>query len=103
MELSGFPAQVVYSGDADFTQDTSPTLLPALDAGRPVVALAGIHVGCYEVVAHTHIRAIRDLKGKAVAIGGLGGPDHLLLASILAYVGIDPRKDINWVAADYGA
>jgi NitT/TauT family transport system substrate-binding protein len=94
------PARVVYSGYADFTQDTSPTMLPALDAGAPVVALAGLHAGCYELVAHPHIRAVRDLRGKAVAIVRQGGPEHLFLASILAYVGIDPRKDIQWVVTN---
>ena len=43
------------------------------------------------------MRAIRDLKGKTVAIPALGSPHHAFLASMAAYVGIDPRKDINWV------
>jgi NitT/TauT family transport system substrate-binding protein len=91
------PARVVYSGEADFTQDTSSTLLPAVDAGEPLVALAGLHAGCYELVAHAHVRAIRDLRGKSVAIVTRGGPEHLLLTSILAYVGIDPHRDVRWV------
>jgi len=72
-ELKEFPARVVYSGDADFTQDASPTLLPAIDAGKPVVALAGIHAGCYEVVAHTHVRAVRDLKAKTTTVRQISG------------------------------
>jgi NitT/TauT family transport system substrate-binding protein len=45
------------------------------------------------------VRAIRDLKGKAIAVDILGGADHILLSSMLAYVGIDPRKDVNWITA----
>ena len=43
------------------------------------------------------VRAIRDLKGKTVAISTLGMPDHLFLSVILLQVGLDPRRDINWV------
>jgi len=42
------------------------------------------------------VRAIRDLKGKIVAVAWLGGPEHVFLSSMVAYVGLDPGKDINW-------
>ena len=42
--------------------------------------------------------AVRDLKGKTVAVPGLGSAHHLFLASMVAYVGLDPRKDIEWAA-----
>jgi NitT/TauT family transport system substrate-binding protein len=29
----------------------APTLIP-MDAGEPITALAGVHVGCFEVFAH---------------------------------------------------
>jgi NitT/TauT family transport system substrate-binding protein len=93
----------VYSGTVDFSQETAPQILPALDAGRPIVTLAGIHVGCFELVAHERIRAIRDLKGKRVAVTVSGGAEHLLLASMFAYVGIDPIKDIDWVMGQESA
>src|SRR5437667_301150 len=43
------------------------------------------------------VRRIRDLKGKTVAVPDLGGSQHVFLASMMAYVGLDPRKDVNWV------
>jgi NitT/TauT family transport system substrate-binding protein len=42
------------------------------------------------------VRAIRDLKGKTVAIHYHESGDHILLSTMLAYVGIDPRE-INWI------
>ena len=72
-------------------------LLLRVDAGDPVVMIAGGHIGCFELVVTEQIRAIRDLKGKTVAVTGLGGPDHAFLASIVAYVGLDPQKDLHWV------
>jgi NitT/TauT family transport system substrate-binding protein len=37
------------------------------------------------------------LKGKTVAVPIVGAGHYLFLASMVAYVGLDPRKDINWV------
>jgi NitT/TauT family transport system substrate-binding protein len=91
-------AAVVAEGRADISMDATPNYLPALDAGKPVVVLAGIHAGCYELFGHQDVAAVRDLKGKRVAITVLGGIEHILISSILAYVGIDPRE-IRWVEA----
>jgi NitT/TauT family transport system substrate-binding protein len=88
------------AGKIDFSMDPAPTIVYLLDAGKPVVVLAGIHAGCYELFGNSRVHAIRDLKGKSVAIGGFGGADHVLLSSMLAYVGIDPRKDINWLTEE---
>jgi NitT/TauT family transport system substrate-binding protein len=88
----------VAEGRADFSMDATPAYLPSVDRGKPVVVLAGIHVGCYELFGHEQVRAIRDLKGKRVAISVFGAIEHILMSSIVAYVGIDP-KQIDWVQA----
>jgi NitT/TauT family transport system substrate-binding protein len=68
-----------------------------IDAGDPIVFVAGAHVGCFELFGTGQVRAIRDLKGKTVAIPELGSPGHVFLSSMMAYVGLDPRKDVTWV------
>ena len=90
----------VAEGRGDITMWDTPGLLPHLDAGRPIVLLAGVHGGCYELFANERVRAIRDLKGKTVSVWYFGGGDHILLASMLAYVGINPQNDVKWVAGD---
>jgi NitT/TauT family transport system substrate-binding protein len=60
--------------------------------------LSGLHPGCIELVGTDQIRSIRDLKGKTIAVTDLGGGRHAFLAVMAAYVGLDPRKDINIVA-----
>jgi NitT/TauT family transport system substrate-binding protein len=67
-----------------------------VDAGDPLAILAGIHVGCFQLFGGERVGAIRDLKGKTVAITQRGGPDHVFLASMVAYVGLDPRRDLHW-------
>lgn len=85
------------SGEADINMHyAAPTLL-RLDAGDPIVVLAGGHIGCFEIVGSERVRAIRDLKGKSVGIIELGDSTHAYLATIIAYMGLDPRKDIIWV------
>lgn len=88
------------SGAADLTMDATPTMVYALDRGSKFVILGGIHAGCYELFAHDGIQSVRDLKGKRVAVyDTLGGSDHVLLSSMLAYVGINP-KSVTWVPDD---
>ncbi|MFN0040777.1 MAG: ABC transporter substrate-binding protein [Burkholderiales bacterium] len=91
--------EAVASGAADISMETAPNLVSALDHGAELVAIGGIHAGCYELCAHAQIGAIRDLRGRSLAVSDFGGADHLFLSSILAYVGIDPRTDVNWVVA----
>ena len=88
---------VLESGAADFASVGIEAFIPAVDAGKPVVALAGIHAGCLELFANDRISKIRDLKGKTVPISGIGTPEHVFIASLAAYVGLDPEFDINWV------
>jgi len=84
-------------GHADMTMDPAHELVYAMDTRPSLVAVAGIHSGCYELFGHDRVRAIRDLKEKKVAIYAYGGADHVLIASMLAYVGMDPRKDVDWI------
>src|SRR5215510_12070960 len=84
---------------ADISIYVPPSLLPDLNADKPVVVLAGLHGGCYELFAHEQVRTIRDLKGKRVAVSAMNATEYYFIASIVAYVGVDPRKDIHWVDA----
>jgi len=91
------PVNTVASGQADISMDGVTGMLPLLDDGRPVVILGGVHGGCYELFGNEQVSTIRDLKGKRVAIIGRSSGEYIYLASILAYVGMDPRKDIDWI------
>jgi NitT/TauT family transport system substrate-binding protein len=88
------------SGDADFVQDFAATNIPRIDAGVPAVMLAGVHPACFELFAHESIRSVVELKGKTVGVSTTtdAAPDYFLLKIIAASVGLDPAKDINWIA-----
>ena len=42
------------------------------------------------------VNTIQDLKGRSVGITGIGTSEHIFVSSMVAYVGLDPNKDINW-------
>ena len=83
------------AGEIDLALVTFPAVR-WIEAGEPLVIVAGIHVGCFELIGHERVRAIRDLKGKSVAVSYLGGTAHLLTAIMAANVGLDPQKDLTW-------
>jgi len=55
------------SGEIDLTMGFVAPFAIRIDAGDPIVLLAGVHPGCFELFATDRVRTVRDLKGKAVA------------------------------------
>ena len=90
-------AQAVARGEIDFGPISAAHVVMRLDDGLPITALAGVHAGCYELFAHEPVRSITDLKGKSVDVNALGSGKHVYAALMVAYVGLDPQKDIEWV------
>jgi NitT/TauT family transport system substrate-binding protein len=96
-ELTRAIYRLLASGAIDVSMAFAPPFIIQVDVGAPVVLLGGVHVGCFELFGTERVHTIRDLKGKTVAVPEEGGVHHLFLASMAQYVGLDPRKDINWV------
>jgi NitT/TauT family transport system substrate-binding protein len=93
----------VASGRADMSMVAAPEIVPVLDQTESVVVVGGIHAGCYELFGQERVRTIRELKGSRVVVSALGSPEHTYVSSIVAYLGMDPRKDLNWVVAKSSA
>jgi NitT/TauT family transport system substrate-binding protein len=89
--------QALASGEADINGHFAAPLLLRLEAGDPIVVLGGLHIGCFELFGTHEVRSIGDLKGKTVAVPALDSSRYVFLASMVAYVGLDLRKDINFV------
>lgn len=96
-EAGRIQAELIGSGEADFSLNFTAPLISAMDAGGPIKVLAGVHPGCFELFANERIRSVLDLKGRSVGVQGLGTSPHLFLATIATYVGLDPANDIDWV------
>jgi NitT/TauT family transport system substrate-binding protein len=90
--------QMITRGEIDFSLYLPATLMFRWEEGLPITALAGVHIGCFELFAHEPIRTISDLKGKKVGVGSVGGGKHRYVTIMAANIGLDPEKDIEWVA-----
>src|SRR5215831_8954467 len=90
----------IASGEVDFGSNFASVLVAGLDRGIDLTVLGGVHVGCFELFVNDVTRSLAELKGKRVGITFLGSPGHLFLSAMAAHVGIDPGKDLHWVASD---
>jgi len=87
----------VAAGETDLAAGYIAPWAIQVEEGKPVVMLAGIHPGCYELFATNGIRSVRELKGKTVSIPEPNGSHQIYLSMIVSNIGIDPKKDIKWV------
>ena len=90
-------SEALASGQVDFAMTFSGPLVLELDRGRKITMLAGVHVGCFELFAKDSINSVADLKGRSVGTQGLGSSAHVFISAMVALVGLDPAKDIDWV------
>jgi NitT/TauT family transport system substrate-binding protein len=85
------------SGEIDLSQGFIAPSVVQIDRGIPLVLLAGVHVGCFELFGTDQVRAVRDLKGRIVAVPAFGSSPHAFLTAVLAFVGLDARKDVHFI------
>jgi NitT/TauT family transport system substrate-binding protein len=93
----GSVQEALAGGELDLGLEYASKYVEAIDRGLAVTVLAGVHVGCFELFGNGSVRSITDLKGKKVGIPTFGSPPHLFLVLMAAQVGLDPKKDIDWV------
>ena len=104
--VKGNASQAMAAGAADLKSSFAPSLAADLEAGTPVVALAGLHVGCIGLFAQKGIRSVGDLRGKTVFVTKKNDPRDFRFAFFvvtLLEAGIDPFRDVNILEAPAGA
>ena len=89
-------------GDIDIGISFAGSAVYYLDAGLPITALGGLHIGCYELFAREPIRTISDLKNRRVCIQTLSSSAHLYVSIMAKNVGLNPADDIEWVVPPSG-
>ena len=103
----GRPRDWATAATVEFGAVHPEELVAAIDAGAPLLAVAGLHSGCQEVWVGPGIASIRDLRGKKIAVFAKNTGDQFFnfFATTLAYVGIDPVKDVSFfeIGPDYAA
>ena len=89
-------SKAVAAGAVDITMQYVGPSIMQVDAGDSLVVLAGIQPGCFELFGTERVRSIRDLKAKTVAVENVGGSAYTFVASMMTYVGLNPRTDVTW-------
>ena len=84
------------AGEADISMLFAPPQILQIDAGAPIVVLAGGHIGCVELVAREGIHSTLALKGKTIAVSDAASDEKIFISLFLSYVGLDPRRDVKW-------
>ena len=88
--------QAMAAGRADFSIEAAPAIPYYVDAGLPVVALTGLHTGCFELFGNAGAKSVRDLLGKRVCVTAENDERHLFVAIMLTHVGVNPSRDVRW-------
>src|SRR5712691_10694007 len=96
-ETQNWVPELFFSGEVDISVSFVPTDLVHIEAGAPLVILAGSHIGCVELFGSNRVRSTRELKGKTVSVVELRRDEQIFISMFVAHVGLDPQKDINWV------
>jgi NitT/TauT family transport system substrate-binding protein len=84
-------------GEVDFLMIFAGPLVTAIDAGRPITVVGGVHVGCFELFGNERVQRGVDLKGRTVGADAVGSTPHIFLSAMATHVGLDPQRDIDWV------
>ncbi len=88
-------------GELDFDTDFAPGWISWIEtSGEPWTVLTGLHSGCLQLIANDSVQAVSDLRGKRVGVHDKTWTEYRLATLVVAYIGLDPNKDVEWVAND---
>jgi NitT/TauT family transport system substrate-binding protein len=85
------------AGDVDISMAFIAPFVVQAEKNAPIVMLAGVHPGCFELFTTGGIRTITELKGKRISVPDAGSAHQLFVSTILSHVGLDPQRDVKWV------
>ena len=91
--------QALVSNDVNFINAGGGGVVDAVLGGAEIfIVAAPINQEPQVLVAEREIKEIAQLKGKKVAVNSLAGPAILTMKIILAAAGLDPERDVSYLA-----
>ncbi len=86
------------SGDIDYAELIGSVIRSAA-RGLPVRAIStSIKAPFFSIVAQTKYKSIKDLKGTVIGVASIGGTNQISTRITLKQFGLDPDKDIKFLA-----
>ncbi|MDH3327657.1 MAG: ABC transporter substrate-binding protein [Desulfobulbaceae bacterium] len=90
--------KLMAEGKIDMTTEFTGRMIRDVVPGNELVFISGLHVGCYSLIGSKRINSVRDLKGKKVwAWTNMRSGPVIFFKALIAYVGLDPDKDVEYV------
>jgi len=90
--------KLMAEGKIDMTTEFTGRMIRDVVPGNELVFISGLHVGCYSLIGSDRINSVRDLKGKKVwAWTNMRSGPVIFFKALIAYVGLDPDKDVEYV------
>ena len=91
--------QALVSNDVNFINAGGGGVVDAVLGGADIFIVASpINQEPQVLVTKREIKEIAQLKGKKLAVNSLAGPSILSLKMILAAAGLDPDRDVSYLA-----
>lgn len=91
--------QALVSNDVNFINAGGGGVVDAVLGGAEIfIVVSPINQEPQVLVAKKEIKEIAQLKGKKLAVNSLAGPSLLSLKMILAASGLDPDRDVSYLA-----
>ena len=91
--------QSIIAGDTQIGMGSAPELVTAINAGAKVRGVWGIsNFMPYALISRPHIRTFNDLKGRKIAVSSRGSLSEFLFSYALKSRGMDPSRDVNYIA-----
>ncbi len=96
------PDILMAEGKIDMTTEFTGRMIRDVVPGNELVFISGLHVGCYSLIGSDRVNSVRDLKGKKVwAWTNMRSGPVIFFKALIAYVGLDPDKDVEYVLVPY--
>jgi NitT/TauT family transport system substrate-binding protein len=96
--------EALVAGDSDFVAVAYGSLIKINQQGKKVISVCNLTSNClYHLVVRSGIKSLYDLKGKRIGVGKVGDEVMAVIGASLKHKGIDPDKDVKWLAVGYGA
>jgi NitT/TauT family transport system substrate-binding protein len=91
--------QSIIAGDTQIGMGSAPELVTAVNAGAKVHGFWGIsNLMPYALISRPDIKTIAELRGKKIAVSARGSLSEFLASYVLKNKGIDPSKEVFYVA-----
>lgn len=97
---SGEAVPALAGGVVDLLADSFTTAIDAYVAGQPIKAIWSLsNTPVYQIYARKEIKTVQELRGKKIAVSGIGALSHLITIYMLQRAGMpDADKAVQYLA-----